>query len=76
MIQEICTIPEGRSILLHACAHIVPGMDPTLEQWKELSDLVKQRKLVPFFDLPYQEFVLGDATFDAAVLRMFVEYGT
>jgi aspartate/tyrosine/aromatic aminotransferase len=29
-------------------------MDPTLEQWKEISDTVKKHKLVPFFDSAYQ----------------------
>jgi aspartate/tyrosine/aromatic aminotransferase len=29
-------------------------MDPTMEQWKEISDTVKKQKLVPFFDCAYQ----------------------
>jgi aspartate aminotransferase len=30
------------------------GVDPLPEQWKELSAVVKSRKLLPFFDMAYQ----------------------
>ena len=33
--------PRGSIILLHACAHNPTGVDPTPEQWKELSLLLK-----------------------------------
>ena len=47
-------IPEGSIILLHACAHNPTGVDPRPEQWKELSAVVKERKLLCFFDMAYQ----------------------
>ena len=50
-------------------------MDPSLEQWKEISEVVKKRKLLPFFDSAYQGFASGDANQDAASVRMFVEDG-
>lgn len=50
-------------------------MDPTLEQWKQISEAVKQRNLLPFFDSAYQGFASGCATKDAAAVRMFVEDG-
>lgn len=34
--------------------HFSFRMDPTLEQWKEISDTVKKHKLIPFFDSAYQ----------------------
>ena len=75
LISDIKDIPEGSAILLHACAHNPTGMDPTLEQWKQISELTKQRKLLPFFDCAYQGFASGDAATDAAALRMFVDDG-
>ena len=30
------------------------GVDPTPEQWKEISKLMKEKKLFPFFDMAYQ----------------------
>ena len=50
-------------------------MDPTIEQWKEISETMKKHKLLPFFDCAYQGFASGDATKDAASVRMFVEDG-
>jgi aspartate aminotransferase len=50
-------------------------MDPTMEQWKQISEVVKEKKLLPFFDCAYQGFASGNAVKDAAALRMFVEDG-
>ena len=30
------------------------GVDPTPEQWKEISKLIKEKQLFPFFDMAYQ----------------------
>lgn len=45
---------EGSVVLLHACAHNPTGVDPTAEQWKELSKLMLKKHLYPFFDMAYQ----------------------
>ena len=39
MISDIEKIEEGATILLHACAHNPTGVDPTLEQWDEISQV-------------------------------------
>lgn len=75
LIADIMKMPEGVCILMHVCAHNPTGMDPTIEQWKEISDAVKERGLLPFFDCAYQGFASGDARKDAAALRLFVEEG-
>jgi len=75
LIQDFNEIPEGTAVLLHVCAHNPTGMDPTPEQWKEISELMKKRNLLPFFDSAYQGFASGDATKDAASVRMFLEDG-
>lgn len=75
MIEDIKNIPAGSCILLHACAHNPTGMDPTLEQWKQISDICRTNKLLPFFDMAYQGFASGDAEKDAAALRLFVDEG-
>lgn len=75
MKEDIANMPAGSCVLLHACAHNPTGMDPTLEQWKELSDLIKKKQLLPFFDCAYQGFASGNAPQDAAAIRLFVEEG-
>jgi aspartate aminotransferase len=61
--------------LLHACAHNPTGVDPKPEQWKELSQLMKKRKLYAFFDMAYQGFASGNVDTDAFAVRQFVEDG-
>jgi len=67
--------PENSIVLLHACAHNPTGIDPTREQWAVISDIVKERKLFPFFDMAYQGFASGDIARDAFALRHFVAQG-
>ena len=37
----IKNMPEKSVILIQACAHNPTGVDPTPEQWKEISQAVK-----------------------------------
>ncbi|XP_065200314.1 aspartate aminotransferase, mitochondrial [Planococcus citri] len=74
-IEDIKTIPEKSVILLHACAHNPTGVDPKPEQWKEISKVIKDRGLFPFFDMAYQGFASGDVTKDAFAVRLFLEDG-
>ena len=68
-------IPENSIVLLHACAHNPTGVDPNKEQWKELSKIVKDKKLYAFFDMAYQGFASGDVDGDAFAVRQFLEDG-
>jgi len=74
-LHDISKIPEGAIILLHACAHNPTGVDPKPEQWKELSKVIKSRKLFPFFDSAYQGFAQGDLLKDSVAIRLFMEDG-
>lgn len=74
-LQDIAKIPENSIILLHACAHNPTGVDPKPEQWKEMSNVIKSRKLFPFFDMAYQGFASGNCDRDAQAVRMFIEDG-
>ena len=75
MIKDLKAMPEGSCILLHACAHNPTGMDPSEQQWAEISSVAKDRKLLPFFDIAYQGFASGNAPQDAFAIRMFIEDG-
>ncbi|XP_071092053.1 aspartate aminotransferase, mitochondrial-like [Haliotis cracherodii] len=73
--EDISNVPEGSVIVLHACAHNPTGVDPTPEQWKELSQLIKKKKLFPYFDMAYQGFASGDTVKDAFAPRYFLQDG-
>lgn len=75
MIADIKAMPKGSLVLLHTCAHNPTGVDPTVEQWKKISDAVKEAGHYPFFDMAYQGFASGDASADAFALRHFVAEG-
>lgn len=75
ILMGLQAAPEGAVILLHACAHNPTGVDPTESQWREISDIIKEQKLFPFFDMAYQGFASGDIAKDAFALRHFVSEG-
>lgn len=74
MCEAIRNMPAGSVVLFHGCCHNPTGLDPSFEQWKELSDLVKQQQLIPFFDIAYQGFGKGIEE-DAKAVRYFAEQG-
>lgn len=74
MCNAIKQMPERAIILLHAGCHNPSGMDPSFEQWKELSDLIKAQRVIPFFDFAYQGFAVDPET-DARPIRYFVQEG-
>jgi aspartate/tyrosine/aromatic aminotransferase len=75
MIEDVRNIPEGYAILLHAVAHNPTGVDPTNENWRELLQVIKEKKMMVFFDSAYQGFVSGDPEVDAYAVRLFADAG-
>jgi aspartate aminotransferase, mitochondrial len=75
MVSDLMNVPDKSCVLLHACAHNPTGMDPTIEQWQQISHICRTKQLLPFFDNAYQGFASGNAEQDAASVRMFVEEG-
>ncbi|KAI0793452.1 pyridoxal phosphate-dependent transferase [Abortiporus biennis] len=73
--EDLKNIPEKSIVLFHACAHNPTGVDPTQEQWVEISNIVKEKQLFPFFDMAYQGFASGDISHDAFAVRYFVSQG-
>lgn len=74
MCEAIRNMPAKSIILLHGCCHNPTGIDPSFEQWKELSDLIKKQQLIPLFDIAYQGFG-QDLDEDARAIRHFVNEG-
>ena len=75
MLADVAAAPAGSVFLLHACAHNPTGVDPTPEQWVEISKAMKAKSHVAFFDSAYQGFASGDAEKDARAVRQFVDDG-
>ena len=75
MIADLRKATPGSCVLLHTCAHNPTGVDPTLDQWKEIAKVCRENALYPFFDTAYQGFVSGDLDKDGVGLRYFVNQG-
>lgn len=75
LLADLSAAPEGAVIILHACAHNPTGCDPTQDEWKRIAEVVKAKKLFPFFDSAYQGFASGDPNRDAWAVRYFVSQG-
>ncbi|ETO22642.1 glutamic-oxaloacetic transaminase 1, soluble (aspartate aminotransferase 1) [Reticulomyxa filosa] len=83
MLEDLNKANTGDVILLHACAHNPTGTDPTPEQWKKIANVMKKKKLIPFFDIAYQGFATGDLDRDAvshkktfeSAIRLFEKEG-
>lgn len=74
MCNAIQKMPSNSIVMLHASCHNPTGVDPTEDQWKKLSDLIKKHNLLPFFDIAYQGFGNGLDS-DAFPLRYFAQQG-
>ncbi|WP_372017257.1 amino acid aminotransferase [Pseudoxanthomonas sp. 10H] len=74
MLADLGTLQPGTTVLLHACCHNPTGADLTVEQWKQVAALLKERQLFPFIDMAYQGFDKGIAE-DAAAIGILVEAG-
>ncbi|CAH1176032.1 unnamed protein product [Phaedon cochleariae] len=75
LIEDLRNAPEHSVIILHACAHNPTGCDPSTSQWAEIAEVIKERRLFPFFDCAYQGFASGDLVKDASAVRYFVQQG-
>ncbi|KAG0454760.1 hypothetical protein HPP92_024052 [Vanilla planifolia] len=75
MMDDIKNAPNGSFFLLHACAHNPTGVDPSEDQWREISYQFKVKNHFPFFDMAYQGFASGDPERDAKAIRIFLDDG-
>jgi len=75
MVKDIKNAPSGSVILFHACANNPTGVDPSLENWRELSEVTKSKGHFVLFDAAYQGFASGNPEKDVEPIRVFVKDG-
>jgi aspartate/tyrosine/aromatic aminotransferase len=74
MLGALRQASPGDIVLLHGACHNPTGVDPSLDLWRRIGDLVEERRLLPLVDLAYQGFGNGLDS-DAAGLRELVRPG-
>ncbi|RDX79522.1 Aspartate aminotransferase 1 [Mucuna pruriens] len=62
LLEDLGSAPSGSIVLLHACAHNPTGVDPTLEQWEQIRQLIRSK-------------AFGSLDADAQPVRLFVADG-
>jgi aspartate/tyrosine/aromatic aminotransferase len=72
MINALNQIPAGDIVLVHGCCHNPTGMDPSLEQFKQISLVLKKRNVLPLIDFAYQGLADGIEE-DAAGVRIICD---
>jgi aspartate/tyrosine/aromatic aminotransferase len=73
MIESLEQVPAGDVVLLHGCCHNPTGIDPTVEQWSQVGELIRRRGALPLVDFAYQGLADGIDQ-DGAGLRALVEH--
>jgi aspartate/tyrosine/aromatic aminotransferase len=72
MLKSLEQVPAGDVVLLHGCCHNPTGIDPTVEQWLQIGELLNRRGVMPLVDFAYQGLANGIDE-DAAGLRALCE---
>jgi aspartate aminotransferase len=75
MMADMDNMNAGDAMLIHSCAQNPTGVDPTPEQWQQIVNKCKDRKVIPVLDNAYQGYASGDLVKDGASLKMFEESG-
>lgn len=70
MIATLEQIPEQDVVLLHGCCHNPTGIDPTLDQWQRIADVLERRRLLPLVDFAYQGLANGIREDAAGILAL------
>ena len=74
-MEDLEKLEEHSIVLFHACAHNPTGVDLTHEQWQKVLEIVKKKKIFPYFDMAYQGFATGNINEDAYAVRLFANEG-
>jgi aromatic-amino-acid transaminase len=70
MLQSLAAVPAGSIVVLHACCHNPTGVDLDQPRWREVLEIVRSHRHIPFLDLAYQGFAEGTDE-DAFAARLF-----
>ena len=74
LLADLQDLPARSIVVLHACCHNPTGVDLTLEDWKQILDVLQARGHIPFLDIAYQGF--GDSIEeDSSAVSQFAASG-
>ncbi|XP_043537133.1 aspartate aminotransferase, cytoplasmic-like isoform X1 [Chiloscyllium plagiosum] len=71
-LEDMENAPEYSIIVLQVAAHWPTAMDPTPAEWRQIAEVMKRKRLFPFFFVTAQGLATGDLNKDAFPIRHFV----
>lgn len=71
-IDAINKAPPKSLVIMQVCGHNPTGVDPTMEEWREVLAAVDKKDDYVLWDFAYMGYASGDMDKDAAIIR---EYG-
>lgn len=71
LLSDLWNADHRTVVLFQACGHNPSGIDPSLNTWQRMLDIVKNRRCVVLFDMAYQGLSSGNLEDDAKVVRLF-----
>ena len=74
LLADLQALPARSIVVLHACCHNPTCVDLSLDDWKAVLEVLREREHVPFLDIAYQGFGEGIDE-DAFAVRLFAESG-
>uniref|UniRef100_A0AAV2MT36 aspartate transaminase n=1 Tax=Knipowitschia caucasica TaxID=637954 RepID=A0AAV2MT36_KNICA len=75
LVEDLERAPHQSVVVLSASCHYPTGADLTDNQWDIITQIMKGRKLFPFFLLPMQALSTGDLGRDAKPIQKCAELG-
>eukprot|EP00392_Amoebophrya_sp_AT5.2_P018275 g18784.t1 len=73
-IAQIQSAEAGALYIIHPCAHNPTGMDPSIDQWKQIMEALVKKKAICILDSAYQGYATGSLEKDREVIEMFLKY--
>ena len=73
MLKALTEVKEADVVVLHGCCHNPTGVDPTIAQWQQISEVLAERRAVALVDFAYQGFA-RDRKQDSAGLLALLEH--
>jgi len=72
MLEDLANLPEQSVVVLHACCHNPTGVDLSLDQFKQVINVIQNKNHIPFIDMAYQGFAQS-LDLDAAFVRYLAD---
>ena len=70
LMEALGQVPAGDVVVLHGCCHNPSGVDPDVDQWGQIRQLLMRNRPLVIFDIAYQGFATGIQE-DAHAIREF-----